>query len=104
MWDLAPPTWAPAGDSLKLFAASLGVAALFAALGSLAALVAPKFEPQWRWLQETLQAHSHILFGIFIAIVFAVIFFPRRVGNAMDWVLDHTFSLFGANEDEKDTD
>ncbi len=102
MWDLAPTTWTPAGDSLKLFAASLGVAALFAALGILAAFIAPKFEPQWRWLQETLQAHSHILFGIFIAIALAAIFFSRRVGNAMDWILDHTFSLFGEKEDEKD--
>ena len=102
MWDLAPSTWTPVGDSMKLFASSLGVAALFAALGILASFIGPKFEPQWRWLQGASQGHWRLLFGIFIAIYLAVLFFPRRVGNAMDWFLDHTFSLFGAKEDEKD--
>ena len=100
MWDLAPPTWTPVRDSLKLLASSLGLAAL----GILAVFIAPKFEPQWRWLQEAAQAHWHFLFGIFIAIFLAVLFFPRRVGNAMDWLLDHTFGLFGPKENEKDSE
>jgi hypothetical protein len=105
MWDLTPPGERPPGDSLKLFAASLGIAAVVAALGILAAFIAPKFEPQWRWLQETLQAHSHILFGIFITIVLAGFFFPRRVGIAVGWLLDQTlFRFLGPKEDEKDTE
>jgi hypothetical protein len=100
MWDLAPPGERPPGDSLKLLASSLGIIAL----ASLVFLIAQKLEPQWRWLQETFQAHSHILLGIFIAIVVTVLFFPRRVGNAMGWLLDHTFSLFGTKEDEKDSE
>jgi hypothetical protein len=100
MWDLAPPTWTPVRDSLKLLASSLGLAAL----GILAVFIAPKFEPQWRWLQETLQAHWHVLFGIFITIVLAGFFFPRRVGIAVGWLLDHTFGLLGPKEDEKDSE
>jgi hypothetical protein len=102
MWELGPSTWTPIGDSMKLLASSLGVAALVAALGILATFIAPKFEPQWRWLQEAAQTHWHVLFGIFIGIFLAVLFFPRRVGKAMDWFLDHAFSLFGVKEDEKD--
>jgi hypothetical protein len=102
MWDLAPSTWTPVGDSMKLLASSLGVAALVAALGILAAFIGPKFEPQWRWLQGASQTHWRLLFGIFISIYLAVLFFPRRVGKAMDWLLDHTFGLFGPKEDEKD--
>jgi hypothetical protein len=99
MWDLASSGEKSPGYSLKLFASSLGLAAL----AILAALIAPKFEPQWRWLQEAAQTHWHILFGIFIATFLAVLFFPRRVGKAMDWLLDHTFGLFGPKEDEKDS-
>jgi hypothetical protein len=104
MWDLTPPGERPPGDSLKLFAASLGVAAVVAALGILAAFIAPKFEPQWRWLQETFQAHSHILFGIFITIVLTGFFFPRRVGIAVGWLAERTFRFFGPKEDEKDAE
>jgi hypothetical protein len=100
MWDLSPSTWTPVRDSLKLLASSFGVAAL----AILAAFVAPKFEPQWRWLQEASQTHWRVLFGIFIAIFLAVLLFPRRVGNAMDWFLDHAFRHFGPREDEKDSD
>jgi len=42
--------------------------------------------------------------AVFLVVILAVFFFPRRVGNAMDWLLDHTFSLFGAKEDEKDSE
>ena len=109
MWDLGPSTWTPVGDSkwtpvrnsMKLLASSLGVAALVAALGILAAFIGPKFEPQWRWLQGASQTHWRLLFGIFIAIYLAVLFFPRHVGNAMDWLWDHTFGLFGAKEDSE---
>jgi hypothetical protein len=105
MWDMAPYTpytCTPVRDSLKLLASGLGVAALVAVLGILAAFIGPKFEPQWRWLQGTSQTHWRLLFGIFIAIYLVVLFFPRRVGKAMDWLLDHTFGLFGPKEGEKD--
>lgn len=104
MWDLAPSTWTPVGDSMKLLASSLGIAALVAALGILAAFIGPKFEPQWRWLQGASQTYWRLLFGIFIAIYLAVLFFPRRVGKAMDWLWDHTFGFFEPKEDEKDAD
>ena len=100
MWDLASSGEKSPGDSLKLIASSLGLAAL----AILAAFIAPKFEVQWRWFQEAAQTHWHVLFGMFIAIFLGVLFFPRRVGNAMDWLLDHTFGLFGPKEDEKDSE
>lgn len=100
MWDLAPSTWTPVRGSLKLLASSLGLAAL----AVLTALIAPRFEPQWRWLQEAAQTHWHILFAIFMGIFLAVLLFPRGVGNAMDWLTDHTFGLFGPKEDEKDSE
>jgi hypothetical protein len=59
----------PPHDSLKLLAAGLGVAVLVV----IAAFIPVKFGPQ-------LQAHSHLLFGIFITIVLAGCFFPRRIG------------------------
>jgi hypothetical protein len=101
IWDLAPPGEKPLGDSLKLFVSSLGIIAL----AFLVFFIAQKLAPQWRWLQETFQAHSHVLFGIFIAIVLAVLFFPRSVGNAMDWILDQTlYRFWGSKEDEKDSE
>ena len=101
MWDLAPSTWTPVSDSLKLLASSLGIIAL----ALLVFFIAQKLEPQWRWLQEKLQTHSHIIFGIFITFVLAVLLFPRRVWNAMDWLLDRTvFRFFGPKEDEKDSE
>jgi len=101
MWDLAPSTWTPVRDSGKLLASGLGLAAL----AVLAGFVAPKFEPQWRWLQEAFQTHWRVLFGIFITIVLAVLLFPRRVWNAMDWLLDRTlFRLLGLTEDEKESE
>ena len=99
MCDLAPSGGRPLGDFLKLLASSLGIIAF----AFLVFFIAEKLEPQWRWFQETAQAHWHVLFGIFIAIFLAVLFFPRRVGNAMDWLLDHTFGLFGP-KDEKDSE
>lgn len=98
MWDTAPYTWTPVRDSAKLLASGLGLAAL----AILAAFVAPKFEPQWRWLQGASQTHWRLLFGIFISIYLAVLFFPRRVGKAKNWLWDRTFGLFGPKEDEKD--
>jgi len=101
MWDLAPTTWTPVGDSMKLLVASLGVIALM----SLGIFIAGKIEPQLRWLKETSQAHSHILFEIFITIVLAGFFFPRQAGKAIDWLLDKMFFRFlGPKEDEKDSD
>ena len=84
----------PPHDSLKLFAAGLAVAALLI----LAASIPVKFGPQ-------LQAHSHLLFGIFIAIVLAGCFFPRRIGIALGWLMDRTlFRFLEPKKDEKDSD
>jgi hypothetical protein len=84
----------PPHDSLKLFAAGLGVAALVV----IAAFIPVKFGPQ-------LQTHSHLLFGIFITIVLAGCFFPRRIGIAVGWLVDRTlFRFLGPKEDEKDSD
>jgi len=91
----------PPHDFLKLFAVGLGVAALVV----IAAFIPVKFEPQWRRLQEIFQAHSHVLFGIFITIVLAGFFFPRRIGIAVGWLMERTlFRFLGPKEDEKDTD
>jgi len=105
MWDSHPPGERPFGDSLKLLASSLGVAALFI----LGVIIAVEFEPQWRWIQKHIptlpSSNSHVLFGIFITIVLAILFFPRRVGNAVGWLMDRTLSRFlGPKEDEKDSD
>jgi hypothetical protein len=100
MWDIAPYTWTPVRDSLKLLASALAIIAF----AFLVFFISGKLEPQWSWLREAAQTHWHVLFGMFIAIFLAVLFFPRRVGNAMDWVLDHTFGLFGPKEDEKDSE
>jgi hypothetical protein len=87
-------TGRPPHDSLKLLAAGLGVAALLI----LAAFIPVKFGPQ-------LQAHSHLLFGIFITIVLAGCFFPRRIGIALGWLMDRTlFRLLEPKKDEKDSD
>jgi len=102
MRDLAPSGERPPGDSLKLLASGLGVIAL----GFLCLFIAAKFEPQWRWLQKNIPSpNSRVLFGIFITIVIAGFFFPRRAGNAVRWLLDRTlFRFLGPKEDEKDTD
>ncbi len=100
MWDLAPPGERSPGDSLKLLASSLGIIAL----AFVVFFIAEKLGPQWRWLQETSQAHWHVLFGIFITIVLAGFFFPRRVGIAVGWLAERTFRFFGPKEDEKDTE
>src|SRR5207245_7062285 len=59
MWDLAPPGERSPGDSLKLLASSLGIIAL----AFVVFFIAENFGPQWRWLQETSQAHWHVLFS-----------------------------------------
>ena len=100
MWDLAPSTWTPVRDSLRLLASALGIIAL----AFLVFYFSQKLEPQWKWLQEAFQTHWRVLFGIFITIVLGVLLFPRRVCNAMDWLLDRTlFRLLGLREDEKDS-
>ena len=84
----------PPRDSLKLLAAGLVVAALLI----LAAFIPVKFGPQ-------LQAHSHLLFGIFITIVLAGCFFPRRIGIALSWLMDRTlFRFLEPKKDQKDSD
>jgi hypothetical protein len=103
MWDLAPSTWTPVSDSQKLLASALGVIALaFSAV-----FIAQKLGPQWRWLQKKISTpNSRILFGIFITVLLAGFFFPRQVGNAVDWLLDRRFFRFflGPKEDEKDSE
>ena len=100
MWDLTPPGERPRGDSAKLFFAGLGIAALIFVV----VLVAGKLEPQWRWLQKKIPTpNPHVMFGIFITIVLAGFFFPRRAGDAVGWLLDQTFfRLLGPKKDEKD--
>jgi hypothetical protein len=100
MWDLAPSTWTPVRDSLRLLASALGIIAL----AFLVFYISQKLEPEWTWLKEAAQTHWRVLFGIFVTIFLTVLFFPRRVGNAMDWLLDYTFGLFGPKEDEKDSE
>jgi hypothetical protein len=91
MWELTLPGERPCGDTLKLLVASLGVVALVFLLQS----IVGKFEPQWRWLQKKIpNPNSHVMLGIFIAIVLVGFIFPRRVGDAVGWLLDHTFSAF----------
>jgi hypothetical protein len=102
MWDLIPPGERPRGDSVKLFLAGLGIAALIFVV----VFVAGKLEPQWRWLQKKIPTpNPHVLLGIFVAIVVGGLVFPRRAGDALDWVLDHVFFRFlGPPKDEKDSD
>jgi hypothetical protein len=100
MLDLAQPAWTPVRNSLKLLASALGIVAL----AFLVVFLSEKLEPQKRWLQQASQAHWHVLFGIFITIVLAVFFFPRRVGTAASWLAERTFHFFGPKEDEKDTE
>jgi hypothetical protein len=99
MWDLAPPGERPPGDSLKLLALGLGIAALVL----LVAFNSARFEPQWRWLQKKIPSpNSHVLFGILITIVLAGFLFPRAAGNALNWLVDKTLSRFlGPWKDEK---
>jgi hypothetical protein len=84
----------PPYDSLKLFATGLGVAALMVT----AVFIPVKFGPQ-------LEAHSHLLFGIFVTIVLAGFFFPRRLGIAAGWLMDRTFfRILGSKKDKSDSD
>ena len=98
MWNLAPSTWTPVRDSLRLLVSALGIIAL----AFLVFYISRRLEPQWTWLQGVSQTHWRVLFGMFITIFLAVLFFPRLVGNAMDWLLDHTFGLLRPKEDETD--
>jgi hypothetical protein len=105
MWDLSPATEWSVAYFLKILAGSLGVIFLM----FLVILAKDKLEPQWKWIQKhtpTLPSpNQHVLFGIFITIALAVLFFPRRVGNAVGWLLDQTFfRFFGSKEDEKDSE
>jgi hypothetical protein len=92
----------PLRDSLPLLLASLGVIAL----GILVYFIAAKFEPQWRWVQKNVPSpNPHVLFGIFAAVVLAGFLFPRPVGRAVEWLMDHTLSRFlGPKENEKDSE
>jgi hypothetical protein len=100
-WDMSPGTEWSVAYFLKIAAGSLGVIFLM----FLVILTKEKLEPQWIWLQETFQDHSHILFGIFITIVLAGFFFPRRAGNAVGWIMDRTlFRFWGPRKDEKDSE
>jgi hypothetical protein len=105
MWDMSSPTEWSVAYFLKILAGSLGVIFLM----FLIILAKDKLEPQWKWIQRhapTLPSpNPHVLFGIFITIALALLFFPRRVGNAVGWLLDQTFFRFwGSKEDEKDAE
>jgi hypothetical protein len=63
-----------------------------------AVFIPVKFGPQ-------LEAHSHLLFGIFVTIVLAGFFFPRRLGIAAGWLMDRTFfRILGSKKDKSDSD
>lgn len=99
MWDLAPSDERPRGDSLKLLAAGLGVAALVFIVG----FFADKLEPQWRWLQKNIPLpNPHVLLGVFLALLVAGLFFQRPLGIALDWLLDRRLFRFflGPKEEE----
>ncbi len=98
MWDVSPRTEWSVAYFLKILAGSLGVIFLM----FLVILAKEELEPQWRWLQETSQAHWHVLFGIFVTIVLAGFLFSSRAGKAVGWLIDRIFSLFGSKEDETD--
>jgi hypothetical protein len=102
MWDSVPSGERLPGDSLRLLAWGSGIAALALLVGFFLA----RFEPQWRWLQERIpRPNPHVLFAVFVAIVLAGFFFPRRVENAMDWLLDRTlFRIPKPKGDEKDSE
>ena len=105
MWDTSPPTEWSVAYFLKILAGSLGVIFLM----FLIILAQEKLQPQWKWIQKhtpTLPSpNQHVLSGIFIAIVLAVFFFPRRVGNAVGWLMDRTlFRFLERKEDEKDSE
>jgi len=105
MWDMPPCTEWSVSYFLKIPAGSLGVIFLM----FLIILAQEKLQPQWKWIQKhtpTLPSpNQHVLSGIFIAIVLALFFFPRRVGNAVGWLMDRTlFRFLERKEDEKDSE
>jgi hypothetical protein len=87
MWSQRPGIHAP-----ELIGLAIGVFVLASLVGL-------------RWIASRFHPPSpRLIQAVFLVVILAVFFFPRRVGNAMDWLLDHTFSLFGAKEDEKDSE
>jgi hypothetical protein len=104
MWGLSPRSEWSVAYFLKILAGSLGVIFLM----FLVIVAKEKLEPQWRWIQKHIPTlpspNPHVLFGIFITIVLAILLFPRRVGNAVDWLLDRTFRFWGPKEDENDSE
>jgi hypothetical protein len=87
MWGQRPGIHAP-----ELIGLAIGVFVL-AALAGLT-WIASRFHPP----------SPRLIQAVFLVVILAVFLFPHRVGNAMDWLLDHTFSLFGAKGDEKDSE
>jgi hypothetical protein len=59
-----------------------------------------------RWIVSRFHPTSpRLIQAVFLVVILAVFFFPRRVGNAVGWLLDQTFfRFFGPKEDEKDTE
>ncbi|MGB2900310.1 MAG: hypothetical protein WBB89_13660 [Candidatus Acidiferrum sp.] len=105
MWDVSPRSEWSVVYFLKILAGSLGVIFLM----FLVILAKEELEPQWKRIQKYIPTlpspNPHVLFGILIAIVLAGFFFPRRVGNAVGWVMDRTlFRLLGPKEDEEDSE
>lgn len=105
MWDMSPGTEWSVGYFLKILAGSLGLIFLM----FLIVLAKEALEPKWRMIQKHVPSlptpNSHVLFGIFIAIVLAGFFFPGPTGRAVGWLLDMMFFRFlGPKEDEKDSE
>jgi len=105
MWDMSPRTEWSVSYFLKIPAGSLGVIFLM----FLFILAKEEFAPQLKRIQRHIPTlpspNSHVLFGIFITIVLAGFLFPRRVGNAVDWLPDRTlFRFLGPKEDKNDSE
>jgi hypothetical protein len=87
MWGQRPGIHAP-----ELIGLAIGIFVLAAFVGL-------------RWIASRFHPPSpRLIQAVFLVVILAIFFFPRRVGNAMDWLLDHTLSLFGVKEDEKDSE
>ncbi len=87
MWGQRPGIHAP-----ELIGLAIGIFVLAAFAGL--TWIASRFHPP----------SPRLIQAVLLVVILAVFLFPRRVGNAMVWLLDHTFSLFGAKEDEKDSE
>jgi hypothetical protein len=99
MWDSAPPGERPPGDSLKLLVCGSGIAALALLVGFILA----RFEPQWRWLRESIpRPNPHVLLGIFLGLIALGLLFKRRSERIIGWLIDNLIPPFGPPKDKGD--